>query len=206
MGETGLRLNHEVLSLIQEPFVINRRKTGFIYKLLGLIQVHVVFCFCGVMLCCPCLLNQINLLLFFQCEPSLWHFQDPAHPDQGFVKNVPICASYCNNWFNACRLDKTCVVNWLKDFNFTSNGNHCPSGSECKTFEAMYGNGEGLCNNMWGNVFYYEEDETSCMLMHFDKTCKNPNACGKSDEDCDKSRYSGCGTVPQKAAAEPPRT
>ncbi len=46
---------------------------------------------------------------FYQCEPTLAHFADPAFLAEGLVKHVPICASYCTKWFDACKDDKTCV-------------------------------------------------------------------------------------------------
>ena len=130
---------------------------------------------------------------FYQCEPSLSYFEDPAYPDKGYVKGVPICASYCNAWFDACRSDKTCVVDWLNDFNYTESEYHCPSDSVCKTFEEVYKNGKGLCDSMWGTAFTFEEDETACMLMHFDQEkCNNPNACARDDVVCNEARYKGC--------------
>ncbi len=27
------------------------------------------------------------------------------------IANVPVCASYCEAWFNACKNDKTCIHN-----------------------------------------------------------------------------------------------
>ena len=94
----------------------------------------------------------------------------------GYIQNVPVCADYCNTWFDACKDDVTCVEDWLADFDFAENGNNsCPANSTCITFREMYGNGEGLCNRMWGNAFYYSTDTDNCTVMAFDNTMPNPN-------------------------------
>ena len=84
----------------------------------------------------------------------------------GYVQNVPVCASYCDAWFEACKDDVTCVENWLNNFNKDTNGsNICPINSSCITFEEMYGSGEGLCNKMWGGAFYYSNDTDNYTVM-----------------------------------------
>lgn len=111
-------------------------------------------------------------ILIFQCEPQLWRFRNTNDS----IHKVPICSSYCNDWFNACKDDKTCVENWLGGFNSTSSGYHCPENSkECKTFSEVYKNGEGLCNKMWGDAFVYTKDTGNCMKFHFDASKESPN-------------------------------
>ena len=96
--------------------------------------------------------------------------------DTGYIQHVPVCASYCDRWFEACKNDFTCVENWLVDFDFAENGNNsCPANSQCVTFEQMYGNGSGLCNRMWGNAFFYSENAENCTVMSFDPNNDNPN-------------------------------
>lgn len=131
---------------------------------------------------------------FYQCEPSLYYFADPAYPGKGYIKGVPICADYCDAWFAACRRDKTCVVDWLSDFEYDQSEYKCPNGSACRTFEDVYTNGEGLCTTMWGSAFKYETDASKCMLMNFPITtgCKNPNACARDDVQCTVENYKGC--------------
>ena len=94
----------------------------------------------------------------------------------GYIRNVPVCASYCDAWFEACRNDLTCVEDWLADFDFALDGvNSCPASSTCITFEEMYGNGEGLCNRMWGEAFIYSTNMNNCTVMVFNNTMPNPN-------------------------------
>ncbi|KAK3728624.1 hypothetical protein QZH41_011692, partial [Actinostola sp. cb2023] len=114
---------------------------------------------------------------FFQCEPNLikWHLTG------GYVKGVPICSKYCDDWFDACQHDMTCVEDWLNDFNFSASVYSCPKNSKCQTFAQFYKNAEGLCNKMWGPSFKYEKS-SNCMLMDFkganpnDKVEVNPKA------------------------------
>ena len=94
----------------------------------------------------------------------------------GYIQNVPVCADYCDAWFEACKDDLTCVENWLRDFTKDANGtNICPINSSCITFEEMYGSGEGLCNKMWGKAFYYSSNTDNCTMMMFNDSMVNPN-------------------------------
>lgn len=128
---------------------------------------------------------------FYQCEPYLTEYEDPiAHARwEGTIRDVPICSRYCDAMYDACKNDQTCVENWFADFDYTLGENHCPKNSKCRTFADVYGNGIGLCNKMWGNAFYYETDNTKCMVMNFDPNCKeNPNRCAKSDCTVEESK------------------
>ena len=112
---------------------------------------------------------------FYQCEPMLGYFKIPG--TAGYIQNVPVCADYCDAWFEACKDDLTCVEDWLADFDYAENGNNtCPANSTCVTFREMYGNGEGLCNRMWGVAFFYSTDQDNCTVMAFDNTMGNPNS------------------------------
>ena len=96
----------------------------------------------------------------------------------GYIQNVPVCASYCDAWFEACTCkdDVTYVENWLHDFTRDTNGsNICPINSSCITFEEMYGSGKGLCNKMWGGAFYYSNDIDNYTVMGFDSSMVSPN-------------------------------
>lgn len=95
----------------------------------------------------------------------------------GYIANVPVCADYCDRWFEACKDDRTCVTDWLGDFDYhpETGRNSCPENSECVTFAEMYGNGRGLCNRMWGNAFFYSEDRNNCTVMSFEDAQSNPN-------------------------------
>ena len=97
-------------------------------------------------------------------------------PDED-VLNVPVCGSYCDRWFQACRDDSTCVSDWLTSFiqALTEGINTCLVGSECTTFAEWFGSGRGLCTTIWRDAYFYSEDESNCTVMVFDPDQPNPN-------------------------------
>ena len=69
---------------------------------------------------------------FFHCDPNLYPWQVPG---KDYVAGVPICKSYCDAWFDACKNDSTCAKDWLKDFNETGDMISCKNGnSSCQTY------------------------------------------------------------------------
>ena len=94
------------------------------------------------------------------------------------IQNVPVCADYCNSWFEACKNDLTCVEHWLEDFVFDEGfSNRCPgpTNSTCRTFQEEYGDGRGLCNQIWGNSIFYSTNKDNCTVMAFNSSMPNPN-------------------------------
>lgn len=112
-----------------------------------------------------------NEQCFYDCEPMLDYFQVRDTPG---ILNVPVCASYCDDWFDACRNDLTCVENWLATVD-RGVPNSCPPDSPCITFEAMFQNGKGICDKMWKPAIIYSEDVDNCTVMQFDANMPNPN-------------------------------
>ena len=49
---------------------------------------------------------------FYECEPMLKHYEIKHSP--GDLGDVPICGKYCDEWFEACKEDKTCTRDWLE--------------------------------------------------------------------------------------------
>ncbi|XP_065053890.1 riboflavin-binding protein-like [Rhopilema esculentum] len=120
----------------------------------------------------------INQECFYQCSPYVYKWKaTEGKPPMEVVKGVPICASACDRWYQACKFDQICVENVLADYNFTEHGeNLCPKDKPCKTYEKMYGSGKALCEKMWGSSYVYtkENSESSnCMVMWF--AGQNPN-------------------------------
>ena len=61
--------------------------------------------------------HEANLILqaescFYECEPMLKHYEIKHSP--GDLGDVPICGKYCDEWFEACKDDKTCTRDWLE--------------------------------------------------------------------------------------------
>ena len=114
-----------------------------------------------------------NQVCFYECEPMLGYFSDNSPA----VRNVPVCASYCDSWFEACRNDLTCVDDLEKSTQqaFAEGANTCPPDRQCMTFEEVFSDGRGLCNRLWGDSYDYSEDEDNCTVMVFNADEPNPN-------------------------------
>ena len=83
-----------------------------------------------------------------------------------------------DNWFEACKDDRTCLEHWEEDFVYNKYfTNSCPNDprTSCRTFEDVYGNGEDLCNKLYGNGIFYSTDSNNCTVMAFDNSLPNPN-------------------------------
>ena len=77
---------------------------------------------------------------------------------------IPLCAGFCNAWYSACAADYTCVNDWATWPTITINnatGYFCPLGSQCRTFAAVYGSGEQMCNAMWSPVYAYSTNTSA---------------------------------------------
>ncbi|XP_053549380.1 riboflavin-binding protein [Bombina bombina] len=120
---------------------------------------------------------------FYQCSPSVAHW---AHPNISVaIQRVPLCQSFCDNWYNACRSDMWCAYNWLTDWTFDDTGNHCKN--ICIPFHEMYANGIDVCQHMWGNSFAVSSSPCRCL----DMTETDRNVMKYILEGDDKSEESG---------------
>lgn len=107
---------------------------------------------------------------FYRCSPNAIHWENPDFPSA--IKKAPICASFCDEWYDACKNDLTCGRNWLTDFNLTADGvNTCKN--PCKNFSDYFTDGKDLCEGKWGQTFVYKENDVDCLKMNF--TSPNPN-------------------------------
>ncbi|KAG7487676.1 hypothetical protein MATL_G00026020 [Megalops atlanticus] len=98
---------------------------------------------------------------FYQCSPHTAHWMNPSYT-AGFL-HVPLCVSFCDSWLDACKDDLTCAKNWLTDFKFDSDGNHCQH--DCVPFGKMYSNGTDLCQSMWGTSFVVSSSDCHCLQL-----------------------------------------
>ncbi|GLG95780.1 Folate receptor beta [Gryllus bimaculatus] len=61
---------------------------------------------------------------------------------------VPLCASDCNAWFDACKDDFTCSEKWtdliVKDGHLTP----CHNQNECKTFADVFKTSKNFCEKV----------------------------------------------------------
>ena len=98
--------------------------------------------------------------------------------NSGEIMGIPVCAAYCDTWFEACKGDLTCVESWeeLAYHNLSVDStSSCPQNSTCRTYQEVYGDGRGLCNKIWGSDYVYSTDRNNCTVMAFDNSMANPN-------------------------------
>ncbi|CAH2310660.1 riboflavin-binding -like [Pelobates cultripes] len=104
---------------------------------------------------------------FYQCSPLAAHW---IHPNMSFaIEHVPLCQSFCDSWFEACRSDLVCARDWLVDWIVDENGNHCKN--ECIPYHQMYANGTDLCQTAWGASF--EVSSSACHCLDMTETDRN---------------------------------
>jgi folate receptor len=76
---------------------------------------------------------------FYSCDPWAAYYEDPLN--SAALKNLPICSTMCDDWFNACADDYTCVDDWLA-FPYDNGTYYCQQ--PCKTFRETYGDSETM--------------------------------------------------------------
>ncbi|XP_051868772.1 riboflavin-binding protein-like [Pristis pectinata] len=101
---------------------------------------------------------------FYHCSPLAYNWINPNNSYSIF--HVPICESFCDDWFAACMNDRTCVRNWITDWQWDEHGNNCVN--ECIPYREMYRNGKDLCENMWGTSFKVPSCPCDCLMMDHD--------------------------------------
>lgn len=83
---------------------------------------------------------------------------------------LPLCASYCDAWFNACADDFTCQTDWrnwpIVEINGVSTY-PCPAGSagECLTYRQRFTDARGLCNRIWNTTYVYSTNASTCVSL-----------------------------------------
>ncbi|KAM3841759.1 riboflavin-binding protein-like [Vipera latastei] len=102
---------------------------------------------------------------FYRCSPyaALW-----AHPNRAAaISSVPICEGFCDDWYEACKSDLTCVSNWLTDWEIDDKGeNHC--NNDCIPISEMYASGTDMCEKIWGDSL--KVSHSSCLCLDMDET------------------------------------
>ncbi|KAJ7992735.1 hypothetical protein DPEC_G00281750 [Dallia pectoralis] len=88
---------------------------------------------------------------FYRCSPDAARWTHPRR--QSSMQAVPLCHSFCRDWYEACRMDMTCARNWARD----PRGQNCTG--NCVLYQQMYQHGRELCESLWGDAFMTVEDE-----------------------------------------------
>ncbi|XP_052793667.1 folate receptor gamma-like isoform X3 [Mya arenaria] len=119
-------------------------------------------------------------LCFYECSPNVgpWLVKVDGMKirNERFV-DVPLCHSECDAWWEDCRDDFTCVENWSRHFNWTSDGAKCPANTECVTFETMFKNSTNFCEKVWDHSWKVVNDSNpeGCFVMWWQEDTANPN-------------------------------
>lgn len=84
---------------------------------------------------------------FFDCEPSIgsWVVKTNRTWANERFKYVPLCASECDAWFNACKDDYTCGLNWPKNLSWKNGRSECKPGTDCRKISELYGKPQMFC-------------------------------------------------------------
>ncbi|KAJ8283771.1 hypothetical protein COCON_G00026210 [Conger conger] len=92
---------------------------------------------------------------FLRCSPDAARWPHPLQP--AAIQGVPLCHSFCRDWFEACKADLTCAPNWGSAWKKSPRGNNCTG--KCVTYQQMHQDSRGLCETLWGDAFVTVEDE-----------------------------------------------
>lgn len=60
--------------------------------------------------------------MYYRCSPNIAHFEVP-YPSA--FNNLPLCSDYCDSWYEACKEEMTCAVNWIFDWVYVDGLNYC---------------------------------------------------------------------------------
>jgi len=130
---------------------------------------------------------------FYHCDKNLgkWRKHEDcsdAKPNDNAwqIAKMPIKASYCDAWYDACKDDTICADESksyfdIKNCNARNAKNKNTNG--CKKFSDVYTDAEHMCVAMWDNSFTYEKDETKGYTMTFAEGTANPNNLVFTDRD-----------------------
>ncbi|XP_056462648.1 LOW QUALITY PROTEIN: riboflavin-binding protein-like [Gadus chalcogrammus] len=98
---------------------------------------------------CEVFLKRVSC--FYRCSPDAARWPHPRR--RSYIQAVPLCHSFCRDWFDACRMDLTCARNWARD----PRGHNCTG--TCVQYQQMYQHGRDLCESLWGDAFMTVEDQ-----------------------------------------------
>lgn len=112
---------------------------------------------CNQNLSSSCEAFMVKVECFYRCSPNAWFWKNPKY-QIAFI-NAPLCSSFCDSWFEACKDDLTCAKNWLTDFNMATAPSTCKTNSSCAPMGKYYTSGQDMCENIWGKSFTYKKSD-----------------------------------------------
>ncbi|MED6253892.1 Folate receptor alpha [Ataeniobius toweri] len=132
---------------------------------------------CGAM-SSKCKKHFIQDTCFYECSPHLGPWIQPV--DQSWRKerilNVPLCKEDCEQWWEDCKDDVTCKIDWHKGWDWSSGTNKCPADSKCRKWTDVFATPKSMCEQVWSYSYLYTtytKDSGRCMQLWF--TGSNPN-------------------------------
>lgn len=123
---------------------------------------------------------------FYECDVSAGKYR--RHINCGSVdggnsweiKGMPIKASFCDSWFEACKDDYICATPEIPslmtisdhscEYEVDADGNEI---GDCRKFSDVFMDGKDICELMWGESYIYETREDQAYTMNFSGS--NPN-------------------------------
>ena len=91
---------------------------------------------------------------------------------------MPVKASYCNAWYDACKDDMVCTGPNRRHSEtkacMARNAEN-KNTAACQKYSDVYTGGKDMCETMWGKSFVYESEETKAYTMTFPEGTVNPN-------------------------------
>ncbi|KAL3878151.1 hypothetical protein ACJMK2_030522 [Sinanodonta woodiana] len=134
---------------------------------------------CGQPLSDRCRARFIEDLCFYECSPNVgpWLVKVEMKVRNEKFMHVPLCETECNEWWEDCKNDLTCLKNWGRGFIWKNGTNECPKEAKCKSFQDVYDGAKDFCENVWDHSWKVvpDDDPAGCMVMWFDPTKENPN-------------------------------
>ncbi|XP_062920468.1 riboflavin-binding protein-like isoform X1 [Mobula hypostoma] len=127
---------------------------------------------------------------FYYCSPLAFNWINPNNSYS--ILHVPVCKSFCDDWYAACRNDRTCVRNWLTDWEWNDQGNHCRN--ECVPYHEMYRNGRDFCESIWGTSLKVASCPCHCLMLDDDDNNVVQHLQSHSEEtsDCTETSRQRC--------------
>ncbi|KAI5621738.1 retbindin isoform X1 [Silurus asotus] len=99
-----------------------------------------------------------RVICFYRCSPDATYWPYPQHGSS--LRALPLCHSFCRDWYEVCKSDLTCARDWTSD----PTGQNCTG--NCIPYHQMYQHGRDLCESLWGDAFMTLEDEAAVARGH----------------------------------------
>jgi len=111
---------------------------------------------------------------FYFCSPNIGPWKSEGYS----YRNLPLCLSECDNWWEDCKDDYTCKENWLSGWDWSKDIFQCPESQEksCRKFRDIFPTPTDLCEKFYPDVYkIVRNDDEPCMVLWFNPGTHNPN-------------------------------